>query len=608
MIIKLIKNKVKIKQQAQINYFSIGQGKCRFLKGLLGSFKARIDISYLALSLLFLFHIVNNIVIISKDTTPFIGDASGLYIQGCYYSRLILNAIRSFDLCALPSILRDMPLNGQFLVFVAEPFYFFLGISHDTAVVSNQFFFLMLILSIFGIGRVLFNSTTGLLAAFIISFYPAVFGFSRIYMLTFPVLSVASLCVYLLVKSDGFKDRKYAILFALACGLGVLLRPRFLVYIFIPTLFYILKDLVSLYEQKRDLIKFPAKQIVVNIFLSIVLFCFFLSPWISFESFLKYTNYQRMWSSLPNFQNIIPTLSYYLQVLFGVQLHWLFSFLFLMGLLISLFSRNKKPKIYFLIVWFVFSLIILSSFGLKQYTRLVIPLCAPLALITSAGLEKLLKLKVNRYALFVLLFFIIGQYFFLSYNPLAGKKFYASMPTLNRNSGRSYFNEIFLSQGLLRANNDDWKTDQILAEFKMRRNFSNRFKWEAINSNLKHLTRGRVFPLGNTNNIVRVLYLGYCGAPVNNEIEEKIYTNDLYLTMISFQSDDFNLEGLFSEEDIQHIVLGADYVIKFKAELVPGTVISKARKIFAANIDNFEKLKEIKVPWGECEIYGAKIQ
>jgi|GEM_PF-2557516 len=602
MIIKFIK------QQDQTDYLSNRQDKSRFFKGLSGFLKARIGVSYLALFLLFLFHIVNNIVIISKDTTPFIGDTSGLYIQSCHYSRLMLDAIRSFDLRALLSIFRNMPLNGQLFAFVATPFYFFLGISHDVAVISNQIFFLVLILSIFGIGRVLFNNTAGLLAAFIISFYPSVFGFSRIYMLTFPALSVTTLCVYLLIKSDGFKKRKYSIFFGLACGLGILLRPRFLTYIFAPALFYILKYFISLCKQKQGLVKLPVKQVIINVFFSIIFFWVFLYPWISLDAFLKYIDYQRMWSSLPSFSNIIPTFLHYLWFMLGVQLHWFFSFLFLTGLIVSIFSRNSMLKIYFLLAWFIVSLIVLSSFGLKQYARLVIPLCVPLALITSAGLEKLIKFRLGRYTLFALLFLIIAQYFFISYNPLAGKKFYASMSALNRDSGRSYFNEIFLSQGLLRANNDDWKTDQILAELKARRNFSGRFKWEAINSNIKHLARGRTFSLGNTNKIVRVLYLGYRGAPVNNEIEDGIYMNSLHMTIISFQSDDFDLKGLFSEDDIQRIVLGADYVIKFKGEPDPGTVISRVIKMFSDNIDSFEKLKDIDVPWGEFEIYGAKIQ
>jgi hypothetical protein len=602
MIIKLIKN--KLKRQNRDNSL---QDKLLVFKGLSGFLKTKISIPYVSLSLLFLFHIINNIVIISKDTTPFIGDASGLYIQSCYYSRLMLEAIGSFDLCSMLTILRNMPLNGQLFSLVVVPFYFLMGIQHHIAVISNQVFFLVLILSIFGIGRILFNNTAGLLAAFIISFYPSVFGFSRIYMLTFPMLSVATLCVYLLIKSDGFNDRKYSIFFGLACSSGVLLRPRFLIYVFIPVLFYFFKGLISLY-QKSNLVKWPAKQIIINIILSVISFCFFLCPWVSFDGFVKYINYQRMWSTLPSFSNIIPTFLHYLKILFGMQLNWFLSFLFLIGLIASLFSRKNKGKIYFLLAWFLISLIILSSFGLKQYGRLAIPLCAPLALITSSGLEKLIKFRVYRYVLLALLFFTVAQYFFISYNPLFDKRPHALMPVPSRNSVRSYFNEIFLSRGLLRMNDDDWKTEQILAELKKRRNLSNKFKWELINSNIKYLRRGRDFSFGNTENIVRVLYLGYCGSPVNNEIEDKIYMENLYLTMISFQSDDFNLRGLFSEEDIQHMVLGADYVVKFKTESLPGTVISRVIKMFTANIGSFDKLKVVNLPWGECEIYGAKVQ
>jgi predicted membrane-bound mannosyltransferase len=89
--------------------------------------------------------------------------------------------------------------------------------------------------------------------------------------------------------------------------------------------------------------------------------------------------------------------AYYLQMLMGEYLGLFFAFLFFLGLVISLFEKNKRPKIFFLFIWFALTLILVSIFGLKDYPRLVIALLAPMALIASAGMEGLSKPKIGKY-------------------------------------------------------------------------------------------------------------------------------------------------------------------------------------------------------------------
>ncbi|MFC1666689.1 ArnT family glycosyltransferase [Candidatus Omnitrophota bacterium] len=559
--------------------------------------------SYFVLLLLFLFHFVSNIVIIARDTTPFIADASEFYIQSFYYWRGVVDFIKSGDFQMLGLIFKDKPLQAQLLSFISIPFYSILGFSHDTAIIAGQLFFLVLLLSIFKIGRFLFNNTVGLLAAFIISFYPSVFGFSRVYMLTLPILAISALCVYLFIKTGVFKNRKYSVYFGLACGLGGLLRPRFFIYILIPVVLYAGGYIVTLFRKRDDLKRLLTKQKFFNIFLSIFCSGFLLFPWYSLSSISEYFRYQDTWSTMPNFSNIGPTLLYYIQVLFGLQLHWFFSFLFLSGLLVSFFNRGRKLSIFFLLAWFIFTLILVSSFGLKDYSRLIVPLCVPLALISSSGVESFARQKAGKFILSALGFFVVAQYFFISYSQMAGKIIYKSIPVINREHGRRYFYDISLSYGLLQANGYDWNIDKMMPLFKTRRNFDGKFRWSLVNNNLSYLTVSGI--PHNIDNLIKILYIDCRGSPIVTEIEQRAVTGNLPVSVVGLYSSDFEYRDLFTDYDFRNIVLGADYVIIFEGGDPGAGMLSEIKDMFDANISKFEELKTIKTPWGESLIYGA---
>ena len=550
---------------------------------------------YVGLLLLFGFHFINNLFVVLKDTTPFMADASDYYIMSFYSWKTFISFVKHGDFHLLDSIFHT-GLGGQLLTFLTIPFYSIFGVSHDIAIIANQSLFLILILSIFGIGKILFNRNVGLLAAFAISFYPSVFGFSRVYILTFPILAISALCVYLLIKSDGFKNLKYSIYLGFAFALGELLRPRFVIYIIFPVLYYMIKNIVILCNSQTEVpIKLLVKKIMINIFSSAVFSYILLFPWYSLDNISKYLNNQSLWPS-PHFSKINSTFLYYLGILFKIQLRWFFASLFLVGLFMSLFDQDKKKKIYFLLVWFVFPLTLLSSFGLKDLSQLIIPLCVPIALISAVGLERLLRQKHGKYALFILLSFIITQYFFISYDKMAY--------SLNRAYWRGYFERIVLSQGLLHANNGDWKIDEITSTFNTRRNFDKEFNWK-----IDTLGNFKGFHISdNSEDFIKILFIEFSGSPIINAVGEKIFFKSLPITYFSLYPEYFDYKRLLSDIDFQHIVLGADYIVKFKVGPDGSEFAAKILNIFDENISKFEKLKSIETPWGECLIYGRKVE
>ncbi|MFH1799356.1 MAG: glycosyltransferase family 39 protein [Candidatus Omnitrophota bacterium] len=546
---------------------------------------------WIALLSLFAFHVINNMVIIFRDTMPFVGDASVYYQLSFKYEETWMAIVKGGDLSLLTPIL-GVGLGGELLALVAIPFLSFFGVSQDVAILANQSFFLILILSMFGLGKLLFNRRTGLLAAFLISFYPGVVGFSRVYMLEVPVLAISTACVYLLIKSGGFKNFKYSLCFGFAFALGELIRPRFVVYIIIPVLFYAIKNIALFFRRAEVPAHISATKMAINTFSSVVLSCLLLFPWYSMDKISGYLRGQKLWSSWPALSSVVFNSPHFLRMLMMEYLGWFFVSLFILALGISFFEKNKRPKIYFLLMWFVFTLILVSMLALQGLSRLAVSLLAPVALISSVGMEWLSRLKIGKYLLMVFLFFLTSQYFLISYNP----------KPMGGIDVAQLLGDV-TSKGLLQAGNGDWALDELMSTFEKRGNSDEEWGWKFINNEISQL-------IGEcsrqwTNDFIKVLDVNFQGTVIHNAMEDKILTGNLPIAVIGLYPDEANWKILFSDQELQHMVLGADYVIRRKVK-PKGSFIDKILDIFDANISRFEKLKTLETPWGEISIYEKK--
>ncbi|HZO97816.1 MAG TPA: glycosyltransferase family 39 protein [Gaiellaceae bacterium] len=86
----------------------------------------------------------------------------------------------------------------------------------------------------FLLGRELFGSRGGLLAAVLVGLYPETFGLSLTYLLDLPMTFMVALTMLFLVKCRGFRDRRYSLLAGAAAGLGSFTRYPFVVWVLLP--------------------------------------------------------------------------------------------------------------------------------------------------------------------------------------------------------------------------------------------------------------------------------------------------------------------------------------------------------------------------------------
>jgi 4-amino-4-deoxy-L-arabinose transferase-like glycosyltransferase len=102
------------------------------------------------------------------------------------------------------------------------------------AVLSQSVFLAILIGSTYGIGRHLWSSRVGLMAALFVATAPMLVSGFKDFMLDAPLAAMAALGLYLLIRSREFRVPWASLLFGVVCGLGMLTKWTFVFALIVP--------------------------------------------------------------------------------------------------------------------------------------------------------------------------------------------------------------------------------------------------------------------------------------------------------------------------------------------------------------------------------------
>jgi len=178
-------------------------------------------IDYIPLLVLFIFHSILDIWFILKDTRPPAWDQSAhliltqAYLRGYNIQTTSNYYPPGFHLSALP-------------------FYGLFGQTYDAGCLVNILYLSILIFSVYGIGKTLFNREVGLYSALIISFIPMLVSLRRDFLIDFGLVSAISLAIYLLLKTKNFNNLKYSLAFGAGLGFMVLVKWIAIFFVFAP--------------------------------------------------------------------------------------------------------------------------------------------------------------------------------------------------------------------------------------------------------------------------------------------------------------------------------------------------------------------------------------
>jgi len=405
----------------------------RSIERIVSGLRGERYLEYLPIALVFLFHSILDIFYIIKDTRPPAWDQSLHLTLSLIYSRL-LGAGRFSDIIGVSGY------YPPFFHLSTTPLYIF-GTSADVSTCVNLIYLAILLFSVYGIGEIIFNKKVGLLAALIISFYPFLINIQRDYLLDFALISMISLSIYFLLKSDSFKDIRYSALFGLAFALTVLTKWTGIFFLIGPVLWvfyraytskkmcaYCGKDAKDIRygikwfcseRHKRRYLK-EGKPLLfsgrVNNFL-ITFFILFLIAGIWYVP-----NFERVYQSVTFFGAAkmsqpgiteeepaiisLQSFAYYLNAV-NVQVLLFFSVLIIIGLVFLFKSKgkdNRDKKIFFalsiLIPYLIFTL------TTNKDTRYTVPLLLFFAILSAFWIMKLRNERLK--AAIISLILIIG--------------------------------------------------------------------------------------------------------------------------------------------------------------------------------------------------------
>jgi 4-amino-4-deoxy-L-arabinose transferase-like glycosyltransferase len=198
---------------------------------------------------LVVFHLVSNWFFVSTQVTILGWDRPAHLVRTLIYNDML----QEVNLRSLFEVLTWSWNRPPLAHLIAVPLYRLFGVSTDVALMKNAVYVVILLLSVYGIGRRMYNAQSGLLAAFVVSTYPILFSISRMPYVDYALTAMVALCVYLLVACDGFRHRAYSLLLGLVMGLGILTKWPFIAFSGGPLIYVVIRS-GSLRDLKASLV------------------------------------------------------------------------------------------------------------------------------------------------------------------------------------------------------------------------------------------------------------------------------------------------------------------------------------------------------------------
>lgn len=358
------------------------------------------------LILLLLFLLLNNISWYQLGGRPLHWDSSVHLIESINANRVGENSNQSL----LKEYLNVSWYYPPFVDYFSVPFYKIFGESKGTSFFVMSIFLLVLVISVYAITLRLYNKTTAILSAFIVSMCPIVIYFSRDFMLDIPLAAMVSLSIYWLLISYEFRSTRNSILFGISSGLGVLTRWTFIFFLIIPLIYSFIKVFRKSPTRNRQ---------VINVFISILAGIMISAPWYSMH-LIQFVS--RLGEFTRGNRNLFENTFYYIGII-PSQISWLITILLLIGLI--WYFKNNFNTNGLLYAWFIGSYVIISLISFKE-PRFSISLLAPLIIISSAGLLEWINFisgKLNKKKLIYqsVIALIILQFLMISYIPVNTK-------------------------------------------------------------------------------------------------------------------------------------------------------------------------------------------
>ncbi|MCP4230223.1 MAG: phospholipid carrier-dependent glycosyltransferase [bacterium] len=178
----------------------------------------------IVLAIIIIFHLITSIIWLSQNDYPPSWDFALHHAKTLQYT----DSITSGHLSNLIDVDNYYPPLGRFPAAIAHILF---GRAESVALLANYLWYILLIVSVFGIGYKSGGVRSGVFAAVFVAFIPYLYHFSRVYALVVPSTASVALAVFAIVYADGYRDLKKALFFGVAFGAAILVKWTGLAFI-----------------------------------------------------------------------------------------------------------------------------------------------------------------------------------------------------------------------------------------------------------------------------------------------------------------------------------------------------------------------------------------
>ena len=124
--------------------------------------------------------------------------------------------------------------KAPLITVLPAPFYLFLGRHWHAAFLVNLASMALLFSALSGLARRWWSERAGLLAIAIAGTMPLLYGLSRYFLVEYTLSAAVSAALWLLASTDGLKRDRRLLAFGAVCGLGLLLKTTFALFVLLP--------------------------------------------------------------------------------------------------------------------------------------------------------------------------------------------------------------------------------------------------------------------------------------------------------------------------------------------------------------------------------------
>lgn len=189
------------------------------------------------LALIILINVAGGLYWLNRNIVLVGNDASGYLDTTLEYARFFthISPQTLFEAFTYP----EYRTSGLFVAVL--PFYALFGSGMDSAQLVNIVGLALLIWACFELGRYAAGPAVGLVTALLIGLFPMVMAMARLFYAELLVAAMVALNLLALLRSDGFRSRRWSSAWGVSLGVGLLVKWALPIYILLPTLWIIWK-------------------------------------------------------------------------------------------------------------------------------------------------------------------------------------------------------------------------------------------------------------------------------------------------------------------------------------------------------------------------------